>query len=94
MAGYFSEKSGSASAMKLAIDAARLGRYDAPTRVSLSVNVEDCLADTNPTLHRDPPRRSSLVDTDVQRDKAACTIPVVECSQGPFECSVYSSDSN
>ena len=23
--------------------------------------------------------------------KAACTIPVVECSQGPFECSVISS---
>ena len=26
--------------------------------------------------------------------EAACTIPVVECSQGPFECSVYSSYSN
>ena len=39
--------------MKLAIDAARLGQYDAPTRVLLSVNV-DCLADTYPTVHRDP----------------------------------------
>ena len=25
---------------------------------------------------------------------AACTIPVIECTQEPFECSVYSSHSN
>ena len=51
-------------------------------------NVRACGA---PRLHRVDTAWCTLTPN---VHEAACTIPVVECSQGPFECSVYSSYSN
>ena len=44
---------------------------------------------------RSVPRRERLVSFFTFRaPHRACTIPVIECTQEPFECSVYSSHSN